>query len=181
MPMMQENRANSRIEPIYQAGKFQYGKKFVRYEVIETPGKSDRIRVHFEDGFYDEADLVVSAEGSYSQVNKQIGLNNIVHLTNYWGFLAKSSLPASKLYSLTPEVQKSPVCCVRENCFLYFSAYLPDKEDHTEDTSVKYDENSASVFWAIIVPSSAVPSEGAKSIEDKLDFSISLLRGWDTR
>jgi 2-polyprenyl-6-methoxyphenol hydroxylase-like FAD-dependent oxidoreductase len=157
-----------------------YEKKFTSYEIISSKDGT-KVRVNFADGSTDECDLLISAEGSYSQVNQQIGLNNIVQLTRNWGFLAKGNLPASKLRSLTPEIQKSPMACMKDRRLLFFSAYLPDAEDKTKDSTVDYDEDNASVFWGITVPVALVPAEGAKAIPDKLEFCISLLKDWDPR
>ncbi|KAE9378583.1 FAD/NAD(P)-binding domain-containing protein [Stipitochalara longipes BDJ] len=159
---------NFLLEPVDAVGKIQYSKRFVSYETLEKKGAPGRIKIQFEDGTSDEADLVVSAEGSHSKINKQIGLNNIVQLTAKWGFLAKGSLSASKLQSLPTEIEKSSI-----------ASYLPDSDP--TNSGLKYDENNASVFWGLTIPAEDVPREGAKAISNKLEFCINIIQDWDPR
>jgi hypothetical protein len=44
----------------------QYGKRFERYEVMESSG----VKVHFEDGSIDEADIVIGIDGAMSKVRQ---------------------------------------------------------------------------------------------------------------
>jgi len=54
--------------PIAAAGKLHYGKKFTRFDSIQTDS-GNKIIVQFDDGTQDECDLLVSAEGSRSKVS----------------------------------------------------------------------------------------------------------------
>ena len=112
-------------EPLNQVNKITYEKKFKSYTIIEHPGKITKVRVSFADGSTDECDLLISAEGSRSLVNSQIGLNNLVQMTDRWGFLAKGNLPPSKLLKLTPEVRKAPMTIIKDGTILFYSCLNP--------------------------------------------------------
>ncbi|OBT64244.1 hypothetical protein VE03_06891 [Pseudogymnoascus sp. 23342-1-I1] len=176
-------------QPIDDAGNLQYKKRFVKYDIVQREGKS-KVVAHFDDGTTDEGDLLISAEGSGSKVNGQIGLANIVQLHDKWGFLAKASLPPLRLLALAPEVRKAPVSCIKNGVILFFSAYMPDAsnatrhDETTEDGTTKiedYDINSASVFWGLTVPAELVPKEGGSAIANKLDFCLDIIKSWDPK
>ncbi|KAF4627829.1 hypothetical protein G7Y89_g10322 [Cudoniella acicularis] len=166
-------------QPIIDSGKLHYSKRLTGYETVKRQGKSDTIRVLFDDGTSDEGNLLISAEGSGSKINKLVGLDNIVQLKANWGFLAKASLPSSRLLNLAPEIRKAPVTCIKDGVILFYSAYMPDasqdpklgtKGNNTaKDGIASYDEDAASVFWGLSVPTERVPG-GAAAIPNKLDF-----------
>lgn len=55
-------------KPLAEDGRLHYSKRFIRYEVIGSPGKAQRVRAFFEDGTSDDCDLLVSADGNHSKV-----------------------------------------------------------------------------------------------------------------
>ncbi|KAH8660858.1 hypothetical protein BGZ60DRAFT_414166 [Tricladium varicosporioides] len=177
-------------QPIIDSGKFHYSKRLTGYETVKRDGRSDVIKVLFDDGTSDEGDLLISAEGSGSKVNKLIGLDNIIQLTSKWGFLAKASLPSSRLLKLTPEIRKAPVTCIRDGVILFYSTYMPDATQSpctgtngtniAKDNIASYDEDAASVFWGLSVPSERVPG-GVAAISNKLEFCIEQIKTWDKK
>lgn len=56
-----------------------------------------------------------------SQINVQVGLENIYQLTETVGFLAKGHLSAKKLRTLPPEATYGPITCIKNNMVLFFS------------------------------------------------------------
>jgi 2-polyprenyl-6-methoxyphenol hydroxylase-like FAD-dependent oxidoreductase len=113
-------------QPLDEARRVCFGKRFEKYELMYgDDGHSTGVKAIFDDGSEDSCDLLISAEGSVSKVNKQIGLNNIVQLTEKWGFLAKGNLPIHKLASLTPEVRSSPMAVINGGVVLFYSGTAP--------------------------------------------------------
>lgn len=107
-------------EPLDAAGKVVFNKKLKEYDMINS-AESSKVKITFEDGTTDECDLLISAEGSVSKINTQIGLNNIVQMTAKWGFLARGDLPVSKLLSLPEEVRQSPITVIKNGMVLFYS------------------------------------------------------------
>ncbi|KAH6698479.1 hypothetical protein BKA61DRAFT_219061 [Leptodontidium sp. MPI-SDFR-AT-0119] len=175
---------NFLAKPVAAAGRLKYGKRFTHYTTFLRPSGT-KTRAFFDDGTSDECDLLISAEGSRSKINRQIGLNNIVQLRGCWNFLAKGNLPPSKLLSLSPEIRKAPVGAFKDGMMLFISAYLPDgynKVSSKKDASgLEYDAEIASIFWSLSVPIEMVPGGDAKNIESKLEFCIDRIKNWDPR
>ncbi|CAK7207625.1 hypothetical protein SEUCBS139899_010435 [Sporothrix eucalyptigena] len=187
-------------EKLVAAGRVQFGKKFTGYSIVDENDsgvhdeslRSCKVRVQFADGSEDECDLLISAEGSRSRINKQIGLDNIVQLQRCWGFLAKGSLPRAKLLALGPEVHKGPVAVISDGIALFYSAYLPKGTENSnrsearhEDTSNKdnvpeFDEEMSSLFWGLLVPVEKCP-ENPLALEDKIGFCLESIKHWDPR
>lgn len=109
-------------EPLEAADKIRFGKKFTRYQTIDGDGdQGDKVKVFFEDGTQDVCDLLISAEGSVSRINSQVGLDNIVPQREKWSFLAKGSLPLAKLLSLPRELRDAPMVIINNGLLLFCS------------------------------------------------------------
>ncbi|KAK8066139.1 hypothetical protein PG997_012886 [Apiospora hydei] len=68
-------------EPLRARGVMRYGMKFTGFDVVDgetSDDESSRIRAYFEDGSSQDCDVLISAEGSGSRANRQVGLNNII-------------------------------------------------------------------------------------------------------
>jgi 2-polyprenyl-6-methoxyphenol hydroxylase-like FAD-dependent oxidoreductase len=54
--------------PLRDKGILRYGKDFVRYELLDDGG----IRAYFKDGYIDDADILIGADGNVSKVWEEI-------------------------------------------------------------------------------------------------------------
>jgi 2-polyprenyl-6-methoxyphenol hydroxylase-like FAD-dependent oxidoreductase len=150
-------------EPLQEKGVIQYGKKYVRYEVLEgkVSGQSN-VRVHCDDGSQHDCDVLISAEGSGSQINRQIGLSNIITEVKpgHGGFLGKCHLSWSVLQLLPSQLlEKGTIYTGNSKAMVFAAVYLPDSLtsakqtanlDHTKRLKPEnYDENEASLFLGV--------------------------------
>lgn len=110
-------------------------------------------------------------------------------------------LPREKLLALAPECRRSPLLCTKDGNIFYFSgkspvippprtpfrtdrstAYLPElKKDSERDAGADYDENAASAFFALTIPTAYLPEGGPSAITNKVDFCANVIKDWDPR
>lgn len=155
--------------PLRERKVIQYSKKYLRYEVLEdnVAGHS-KIEVHFDDGSRRDCDVLVSAEGSASRINKQIGLNNIVEdvVPGCGGYLGKCHLPWPVLQTLPKQlVEKGTIYTGNGKAKVFAAIYLPgnltvsqaaddrgldsDGDEEPRKMPMDYDEEQASLFFAV--------------------------------
>ncbi|KAF4499296.1 hypothetical protein FAGAP_4501 [Fusarium agapanthi] len=149
-------------KPLQENNCIQFGKKYVRYEVLQGNGAGQSsIRVYFSDETHHDCDVLISAEGSGSRINRQIGLNNIITeaTPGHGGYLGKCHLPWSVLQTLPRQLlEKGTIYTGNSKAMVFAAVYLPEalssaKVDHTDILKPKnYDEDEASLFhgmaWA---------------------------------
>jgi hypothetical protein len=157
--------------PLRELNVIEYGKKFVRYEVLQNRN----IRVHFQDNSHQDCDVLLSAEGSSSRMNKQTGLENILTKVRpgHGGLLGKCHLPWPVLQSLPRQLlEKGTIYTGNSKAMVFAAIYLPeslssdkqttDSQETDDDLKPKnYDEEEASLFlgvsWTTGPSSSEIP------------------------
>ncbi|KAG7430240.1 hypothetical protein Forpi1262_v008368 [Fusarium oxysporum f. sp. raphani] len=159
-PIARTRLRNFLQKPLQERDAIWFGKKFVRYEVLqgEVAGQSS-IRVHFSDDTHHDCDVLISAEGSGSRINKQIGLNNIITevAPGHGGYLGKCHLPWSVLQTLPRQLlEKGTIYTGNSKAKVFAAVYLPEclsstkktaNSDGSENLQPKnYDEDEASLF-----------------------------------
>ncbi|KAF5548895.1 hypothetical protein FMEXI_4566 [Fusarium mexicanum] len=155
-PIARTRLRNFLQKPLQENDCIQFGKKYVRYEVLQAKvaGHSS-IRVYFSDDTHHDCDVLISAEGSGSRVNKQIGLNNIITevTPGHGGYLGKCHLPWSVLQTLPRQLlEKGTIYTGNSKAMVFAAVYLPEAllsstTDHTDILKPKnYDEDKASLF-----------------------------------
>ncbi|KAF5662934.1 hypothetical protein FCIRC_11371 [Fusarium circinatum] len=155
-PIARTRLRNFLQKPLQENDCIQFGKKYVRFEVLEgkVAGQSS-IRVYFSDDTHHDCDVLISAEGSGSLINKQIGLNNITTevTPGHGGYLGKCHLPWSVQQTLPRQLlEKGTIYTGNSKAMVFAAVYLPEalsssKADHTDILKPKnYDEDEASLF-----------------------------------
>ncbi|KXJ86982.1 hypothetical protein Micbo1qcDRAFT_185897 [Microdochium bolleyi] len=152
-------------EPLKERGVIKYSKKLTRYEILDgsKPGRG-QVRVHFTDGTQEDCDILISAEGSGSKINKQIGLNNIVDLAvpGQGSFLGKRHLSWDVLQTLPKQLlEKGTIYTANAKAIVFAAVYLPPslspakQRDATAKSKgglqkpLNYDEEQASLFFGL--------------------------------
>jgi 2-polyprenyl-6-methoxyphenol hydroxylase-like FAD-dependent oxidoreductase len=107
-------------DPVFSAGRLHYNKTFERYQIIKNTSSEERVRVHFSDGSVDECNILVGADGSYSRINQQIGLDNIRSIKRHVAFAAKCQLPTERFLKMSPELSRGPVMTWADEMSFFF-------------------------------------------------------------
>ncbi|KAH7018603.1 uncharacterized protein B0I36DRAFT_354863 [Microdochium trichocladiopsis] len=160
-------------EPLRKHDAIRYGKKFLRYESLEGDDTGhSKVRVHFADGTQEDCDILISAEGSGSRINKQIGLNNIIDTVtkDFGSLLGKCHLSWPVLQTLPKQLlEKGTIYTANSKAIVFAAAYLPpslssfshqgSNADPTKPEN--YDEEQASLFlgvgWTTGPPNADLP------------------------
>lgn len=76
LPTYSKSAAISRVvlrdvlfDQIKEIKRIQYGKSFLRYEIVTHRDGRDKVKVCFSDGFHDFCDVLVGADGASSQAS----------------------------------------------------------------------------------------------------------------
>ena len=57
---------------------------------------------------------------TYDQINKQVGLNNLVQVDDYTSMVAKSNLPAQRLRESNPKILEKPILTFADAKTMYY-------------------------------------------------------------
>lgn len=171
--------------PLLENEVVHHGKTFTHYEVLKPEGwAGSKIRAHFDDGSSADCDILISAEGSGSRINKQVGCNNITEKSamGNGGLLGKCHLPWPVLRDLPRGlVEKGTIYTAGPNNKLFAAVYLPDslalpQQKTSRQTGWKeagkpsdYDEAQASLFVAFSWEGGLPPREVVK-LPDPKDY-----------
>jgi len=68
------------------------------------------------------------------------------------------------------------LCCTHDRTTLFFAVYMPEVKEPGQS---KEDDDLASVFWGMTVPSERVPGNDGHAISDKLQFCLDQIQSWD--
>ncbi|OJJ78982.1 uncharacterized protein ASPGLDRAFT_53170 [Aspergillus glaucus CBS 516.65] len=167
-------------EPLKQNGLVTYGNAFSRYEIIHKADGSERVRAYFSDSSFDDCDILIGADGSRSQVNREVGLQNLVSINTHWAFLAKGSLTLEQVYELPSQLHRGPIIVFSKGATLYYSLYLPSLQAEDTDRSAR-DERKAFFFWVLSIPRSHSHYKSVSEIPDKFEFCLDFIQDWDPR
>ncbi|TVY63355.1 Zeaxanthin epoxidase [Fusarium oxysporum f. sp. cubense] len=133
------------LEPMLAQGRVHFSYTFKRFELTSDEGRG--VRLYFDGQDPQDADILIAADGSNSQVNRQVGINNKVKLQSQFLVQSRGHISQSVRDEL-PEslVRDGPVLFFGgKHAFGYVSIYK-----NTEDLSTGQ-EASYQLFWSIII------------------------------
>ncbi|KAH7399716.1 hypothetical protein BKA64DRAFT_733224 [Cadophora sp. MPI-SDFR-AT-0126] len=170
------------LAPIVEKTLVRFGMSFSHYEIVNVAGK-EKVKVYFANGEEDLCDVLVAADGSASRINKQLGANNLIQITSHWSFLTKTPVPAHKIKDIPIQLQKGPIIVLSKGVSLYFALYLPPKEGGAATasktkSSVEYDEQASSIYWALGIPVEEIPYKSPLEIPDRRRFCLDYIKHW---
>lgn len=136
-----------------------------------------------------------------TQINTQIGLDNLQTITSHISAVAKTELRTAAFLGMTPALAKYPVISFDSNKSVYFAgkptprvrslpslgltacniiAYLPDKLDlDGKLDGAEFDEELSSCFFGVHIPADLCPpSLGELSRSQNWDLVSKVLGDW---
>ncbi|KAI5917497.1 hypothetical protein F4810DRAFT_696167 [Camillea tinctor] len=174
-------------DPIFDAGKVQYEKCFDSYEVINEGMAQECIRVWFHDGSKDDCHLLIGADGSYSKVNAQVGLNSIKPIKQHVALAAKCDLPTERFSRMSKSLFGGPIMTWADGMSFFFGVYLPrtfDKHGNRvtqKEDEEAYDKTLSSCMIGLNVEKQTIPDGlGDASNEEQWNFIADRLSSWSS-
>ncbi|KAI4934949.1 hypothetical protein J4E86_011391 [Alternaria arbusti] len=131
------------LQPMIVQGRVQFNHYFKRFDILSNEGG---VQLHFDGQDPQDADILIAADGSGSQVNRQVGLNNKVKLQSQMLFQSRGRVSKSAWAELPESLTKyGPVLFLGgKNAFGYASIY----NDHDASTD---GQPSWTLYWSILV------------------------------
>ncbi|KAI8179423.1 Phenol 2-monooxygenase [Colletotrichum sp. SAR 10_75] len=134
------------LQPLLVQGRVHFSHTFTRFELM--PGEQCGVLLHFDGQASQEADILIASDGSGSQVNRQVGLNNKIKLEAMTLIQSRGTISRSVLDEL-PEslVESGSVMFLGGKDVAGFSSVYDAKKDlNTGDTE------SYTLFWSVGIP-----------------------------
>ncbi|PPJ51339.1 hypothetical protein CBER1_08614 [Cercospora berteroae] len=147
-------------EPVEEAGRMVYGKKFERFEIVEV-----------ENG---------------ERVNATLGLKNLRAMDDKISFIVKSDLKTAQLLTMSHEILQTSLATMDDEMVLFWATYLPDKVDTSNAESIRQyqkdipvDDEMSSCMLVMTFLSKVVPEGIASaSSERKWEFMRKKIANW---
>ncbi|KAL6414165.1 FAD binding domain-containing protein [Ilyonectria robusta] len=174
-------------DPLYDAGKLKYEAGFDRYEVLNAATDNEMIRVWLADGTHDDCDLLIGADGSYSKVNEQVGLNSIDYIPKHVAITAKCDLPTSRFVKMSKNLVGGPIMTWADQKSFFFGVYRPKKHENdssskTDNANVQqvaFDEDLSSCMVSLNVERHLLPPDLDKqSLDIQYDYMANCVKDW---
>ncbi|KAK1497077.1 hypothetical protein CTAM01_08089 [Colletotrichum tamarilloi] len=131
------------LQPLLVQGRVHFDHTFARFELM--PGERCGVQLHFDGQASQEADILIASDGSNSQVNRQVGLNNKIKLDSMTLIQSRGIISRSVRDEL-PEslVESGSVMFLGGKDVAGFaSVYDPQKDPSTSGTE------SYTLFWSV--------------------------------
>ncbi|KAF5637848.1 FAD dependent oxidoreductase [Fusarium sp. NRRL 52700] len=131
------------LEPMLAQGRVHFSYTLKRFEIISDQRRG--VRLHFDGQEPQEADILIAADGSSSQVNKQIGINNKVKLQEQFLIQSRGHIPQSVRDEL-PEslVRDGPVLFFGGKQFFGYASIYKNTEEVDAGQPTSYQ-----LFWSV--------------------------------
>ncbi|KAG7046633.1 hypothetical protein JMJ77_0014858 [Colletotrichum scovillei] len=134
------------LQPLLVQRRVHFDHTFARFELM--PGERCGVQLHFDGQASQEADILIASDGSNSQVNRQVGLNNKIKLDSM-------TLIQSRGIISRPVRDELPESLVESGSVMFLggkdvagfaSVYDPQKDPSTSGAE------SYTLFWSVGIP-----------------------------
>ncbi|KAI8226645.1 Monooxygenase 3 [Colletotrichum sp. SAR 10_99] len=134
------------LHPLLVQERVHFSHTFARFELM--PGKQCGVRLHFDGQASQEADILIASDGSNSQVNRQVGLDNKVKLEAMTLIQSRGTISRAVRDELPDSLLQagSVMFMGGKNVAGFSSVYDAKKDLDTGDTE------SYTLFWSVGIP-----------------------------
>ena len=141
-----ESLRRSLLQPLLVQERVHFGHRLTRFDLI--PDESSGVQLHFKGKPSQHADILIASDGSGSQVNQQIGLNNKVKLQDLTLIQSRATISESLRDKLPSSlIESGSVMFLGGNEATGFaSIYDPKMGIVTGGTG------SFTLFWSLLMP-----------------------------
>jgi 2-polyprenyl-6-methoxyphenol hydroxylase-like FAD-dependent oxidoreductase len=144
-PLPRQGLRHALLKPLLSQDRVHLSHQLTHFEYLATGG----VQVHFKNGSSHYADMLIAADGSNSQINRQVGLNNKVKLDQWTLIQSRGSIDSSVRDRL-------PRAVLEEGAVLFLggrkstgfvSVYDPQTDANAPS------RRTHTLFWSLLVPS----------------------------
>ncbi|KAF9871029.1 hypothetical protein CkaCkLH20_11446 [Colletotrichum karsti] len=134
------------LQPLLAQGRVHFDHTFTRFELM--PGERGGVQLHFQGHDSQTADILIAADGSGSQINQQVGLQNKIKLQSQTLIQSRGTISRSVRDELPESLVKSGSVMFLggTDATGFASVYDPKKDPGTGGAE------SYTLFWSILVP-----------------------------
>jgi len=150
--------------------RVHFGYNFERFEHVRDGEKS--VMLYFDQGRSEKVDLLIAADGSNSQINRQVGLQNKIKLNGWKLIQARDVINAAQRERLPASLKKCGSVMFLGGVPVSGFASIYDSQSDNDAASGK--EKTWSLFWSCLVPESPADRMIKKAHGDS-DMLIGLL------
>jgi salicylate hydroxylase len=146
-PVPRHGLRHALLQPLLSQGRIHLSHQITNFEYM-TDGQKG-VMLHFKNQDSQYADILIAADGSNSQINRQVGLNNKVKLENWTLIQSRGVIDQATRNKLPRSVLEagSVLFLGGRKSTGFVSVYDPKPELGTGGTE------SYTLFWSILVPS----------------------------
>jgi salicylate hydroxylase len=141
-PVSRQLLRHALLRPLLATQRVHLSHKFKNFTLLEQDGGG--VRLHFADRESASADVLIAADGSGSQVNRQVGLNNKIKLKEWILIQSRGSIDKATRDKLPRSLLEcgSVLTMGGKEMSGYASVYARGKDGKDEYT----------LFWSAVVP-----------------------------
>ncbi|OAL42838.1 FAD/NAD(P)-binding domain-containing protein [Pyrenochaeta sp. DS3sAY3a] len=172
-PVPRHDLRHALLQPLLSQGRVQLSHQLTHFEYL-TEGERG-VMLHFKDQESQYADILIAADGSNSQINRQVGLNNKVKLENWTLIQSRGVIDQSTRDKLPRSLLESGSVLFLGGSKTtgFVSVYDPKPELGTGGTE------SYTLFWSILVPSEygkLMMAKAGDNVQDIMPLLVDYVR-----
>lgn len=145
-PLPRHGLRRALLQPLLRQRRVHLSHRLTHFEYVSSGG----VQLHFENQSSQYADIIIAADGSNSQINRQVGLNNKIKLDQWTLIQSRGTIHNSVRDRLPRAVleEGSVLYLGGRKCSGFASVYNPQTEPEGAP-----DSQTCTLFWTLLLPS----------------------------